>query len=218
MFNFSCPILYELFEFIQIDMCASVEYFEWSSMEGSTHIAERDRRHRRQHRLQRHRQLAVALQQIAALRRVAALLDALPVAQLQVARALLARVHRVGEIVARLHQTVGVVQRLRFARVGRLERVHLDVLDGARLDLVGVALVRAVLAGERDVRTQRGVLDIGRVILLCSGGRSTTVRVGLTLALPNGTSFRATFLASGVCMTGYSWLVINAWLSGHSAS
>lgn len=121
-------------------------------------MPEGDRRHRRQCRLQRQRQLAVALQQVAALGRVAALLDALPVAQLQVARALLARVHRVGEVVARSHQAVDVVQRLRFARVYRLERVHLDVIDGARLDLVCVALVRPVVAGENDVGAQRGEL------------------------------------------------------------
>lgn len=123
-----------------------------------THMTEGDRWHRCERRLQRLRHVAVALQQVAALGAVDALLDALPVVQLQLLGALLARVHGVGEIVARSHQTLHIVQRFRVARVLRLERVHLDVLEGARLHLVRLALVRAVVAREHDVRAERRVL------------------------------------------------------------
>lgn len=80
--------------------------------------------------------------------------------------ALFAGIQRVGKVVAGLHQAVHVIQRLRFTRVFLLERVDLDVIDGARLDFVGVALVGAVVAREEYVSTMCTVLNV-RTIIIC---------------------------------------------------
>lgn len=95
--------------------------------------------------------ISVVLEQSASLGVVGALLDGLPV-DLELIGTNLS-----GELAALelgpLHQAVDVFQGQRFLGVVRLERVTFDVGQGAGMNLVAVALVRAMVTLEERFRT-----------------------------------------------------------------
>lgn len=128
-----------------------------------THILEYNRGHILQRRFQVECLLALLLQQQTALGRIGALFDKRIVFQPNLFSTTLARIRRIGKVVALLHQTIDIVERLGYTSVLRLERVHLNVFDGARMHFVAVALVRTVMAVEDDIGTLRGEL------VLCAG-------------------------------------------------
>lgn len=127
-------------------------------------MLEGDRWHAGQLGAQLEGELTVLLKQLATFGDVGAVLDDRIVLELILLGALLARIRSVGKVVAAAHQAADVVDRLRFACVLVLERVHLDVIDCARLQFVGVALVRSVMAREDGVCALGGVLPIKQKI------------------------------------------------------
>lgn len=109
-------------------------------------VAEQDRGHAGQLRVQRLGQHAVLLQQGAAVCRVGALGDRLPVPDFVLIAAGLSLEGGVREGAG--HDAVNEVNRLRLLSLAGLEGVGLDVLDGARVDLVAEAFVGSVVARE----------------------------------------------------------------------
>lgn len=75
-------------------------------------------------------------------------LDVLPVIDVVLGGTTLAGIHVIGEILACLHQAIDEVQRKRLAGEFNLIRVGLNVLNGAGMHLVAIALIGTMMAGE----------------------------------------------------------------------
>lgn len=116
-------------------------------------VAEQDGGHGGQAGVQALGQHAVLLEQGAPLGGVGALLDVLPVLDLVLVPAALRLEGLVGE--AALHDAVNKVDGLGLLRLAGLEGVRLNVLDGARVHLVAVALVGSVVARKDRIRSLR---------------------------------------------------------------
>lgn len=86
--------------------------------------------------------------QNAAIGRVGTVLDILPVVDVVLSGATLSRIDIIGEVFARLHQAVDKVQCQRLAGIFNLVRVGLNVLNGAGMHLVAIALIGPMVAGE----------------------------------------------------------------------
>lgn len=109
-------------------------------------VAEQNGGHGCQCGVQGFGQTGVVLQQVAAIGGVGALLDVLPVLDLIFVATVLRLEGLVRE--AARHDAVDEIDRLGLLRLSGLERVGFDVLDRARVNLVAIALVGSMVAGE----------------------------------------------------------------------
>lgn len=96
-----------------------------------TYMFENNGWHTAQSWLQIECEFSFFLQQLAALSGIGTVLDVIVVVQLDLFGAPLSGIHGIGKVIPLLHQTVNVIQGLRLTSILRLERVNLDVFDGA---------------------------------------------------------------------------------------
>lgn len=127
-------------------------------------VAEQNRRHGGERRVQSLGQLSVLLQQGASLGGVGALVNQLPVLNLVLGATTFRLEGLVRESTG--HDAVDEVDRLRLLRLSRLEGIRLDILDGAGVDLVAIALVGSMVAFEFRLRALCTVLKGVRIKLI----------------------------------------------------
>lgn len=126
-------------------------------------------------------------------------LDVLPVVDVVLGGATLAGIHVIREVLACLHQAIDEVQRKRLAGVFNLIRVGLDVLNGAGMHLVAIALVGSMVAGKGHLGALRGELRMNEALLV--GPQMLCVSL-LTWDLPKGTNVISTCSRSSLFSAG----------------
>ena len=106
--------------------------------------------------------IALLLQQLAAFGGVGTGLDVLPGVDVVLASTARPRVHVVREVFARFHHAADEVQRQGLASEVGLIGVGLNVLDGAGVHFVAVALVGSMMAGEFHFRARSRILRFSK--------------------------------------------------------